>query len=196
MTLPKKKILLLDLDGILTEFNRYTVEKYNEVYKENHNPDYADYLISDSGPTNDKLDHDKIVALFDIPNYFRDMPPKEGAIRAVYLLEKFFDIHIVSKVFPNSCLDTFKEKVEWVKQYLPFLKDKIHLITGSKALIKGDILVDDAAKNQREWKATWPNGIVASLKYPWTDNTIVDIMSPNWSDLSKILILNAGETEC
>ena len=189
----QKKVLLLDMDGILAEFNSYTVERYNQTYGENHDVKYADYLIGDSGPTDGVLNHEKIVALFNIPGYFKDMPPKAGAVEAVALLEKFFDVHVVTKVFPDSCLDTFREKVEWMKIHIPSLKHKMHLITGSKVLVKGDVFVDDASVHQKAWKAAWPNGIVASLQYPWTDSSQLDIVADNWSDLAKILILHSGD---
>lgn len=189
------KTLLLDMDGILTEFNRYTLEKYNAVYSTTYDLDYADYLLGDSKPV-EGITAPRVVELFKLPDYFLNMPAKDGAIKAVHLLEKFFDVQIVTKVFPGVTTGTYHEKEQWVSKYTPSLVGKMHFVTGSKVQVCGDILVDDAFKNQNEWGRSWrpKGGMVASLKYPWTDPEYVDVIAASWLDLSKILVLNAGDT--
>lgn len=176
------------------EFNQYTLAWYNKTYKTNFDLTYADYLLGDSEPR-DGIEKEKVRHLFTLPNFFLDMSPKPGAIQAIELLSKFFKIKVVTKVFPQLAQTTYMEKVAWVQKYLPQLVNDVVIVTGSKDCVHGDILIDDALKNQKEWKEKWPEGIVASLKYPWTDSRWVDIISGDWDTLAKLLIFHAEEYE-
>ncbi len=55
-------------------------------------------------------------------------------------------------------------------------------------MIQGDILVDDHMPFCKIWKEKNSRGTVASLEYPWTDRTIVDITEKTWSELRKSII--------
>lgn len=69
----------------------------------------------------------------------------EDSIESVKLLNDKYDLFIVSAAmeFPHS----LPEKLEWLKEYFPFLTWQQFVFCGSKTVIQGDIMIDDHYKN-------------------------------------------------
>jgi 5'(3')-deoxyribonucleotidase len=80
-----------------------------------------------------------------IPGFFRNLKPIENAIYSYNILNKYFDVYILS-TGPWSNPTSFVEKVEWVKEYLPNAYKNI-IFSHHKDLNKGDYLIDDSTKN-------------------------------------------------
>lgn len=82
----------------------------------------------------------------NIKNIFSLMEPVDGALDAVNVLRKYFDIYILSTC-PWGNLSGASQKIAWVKKYFgddkasPFYKRII--LTHHKNLNKGDYLIDD-----------------------------------------------------
>ena len=80
-----------------------------------------------------------------IPGFFRNLKPMEDAINSYNLLNKYFEVYILS-TGPWSNPLSLVEKVEWVKEYLPDAYKNI-IFSHHKNLNIGDYLIDDSTKN-------------------------------------------------
>jgi 5'(3')-deoxyribonucleotidase len=127
----KKKIVYIDMDGVLCNFEKkkYTV---------------SNYLIKKYG------------AVERIPGFFTDLEPIPDALESVSKLDKYFDLHILSTaswINPSSLM----EKMIWVKKYFgieqssPFYHKVI--FSHEKYLLLGDYLIDDrTVRNATDFK--------------------------------------------
>ncbi|MDP2741218.1 MAG: hypothetical protein Q8O66_00830 [bacterium] len=117
-----KKILYIDMDGVLVDFD-------SEVKK------------IDAG-TLKKYDGD----ICNIPGVFLKMEPMPGAIDAYKKLSKKFDTYILSTA-PWDNSSAWSDKLQWVKNHLGETAYKRLIITCHKELNKGNYLIDDMNRN-------------------------------------------------
>jgi 5'(3')-deoxyribonucleotidase len=116
------KILYLDMDNVLVDFES-GIQQLNEEIK-----------IQYAG----KLD--------EVPDIFSKMKPLAGALESVEILAQYFDIYILSTA-PWENPSAWKDKLMWIKKYLPKIGYKRLIISHNKNLNIGDYLVDDRTKN-------------------------------------------------
>lgn len=91
----------------------------------------------------------------EAPGLFALMDPIPGAIEAVQLLAKRYDVYILSTA-PWNNPTAASDKVEWVKKHLNGVFHKRVIITHHKELLIGDYLIDDRSKNgASEFKGEW-----------------------------------------
>ena len=122
-----KKILLLDMDGVLVDLQR---EINNWV--DNH-PTIAHIY---------KGYEDKI------PGIFRNPPPIEGAISAVYKLHMSgkYDMFIATAA-PWGNPESSSDKRYWLETHFRDLFKKRMFVTHRKDMLMGDYLIDDRTAN-------------------------------------------------
>lgn len=86
----------------------------------------------------------------EAPGIFALMDPVPGAIEAVHLLSRSYDLYVLSTA-PWLNPTAWKDKLEWIQKY--FGKDphsvlyKRLIISHHKNLNVGDFLIDDRTKN-------------------------------------------------
>ena len=91
----------------------------------------------------------------EVPGLFALMDPMPGAIEAVQLLSKHFDVYILS-TSPWNNPTAASDKIEWVKKHMNGVFHKRVIITHHKELLQGDYLSDDRGKNgTSEFKGEW-----------------------------------------
>lgn len=117
-----KKIVYLDMDGVLADFQGYVDSLSEEM------------LINYQG---------KYDTLSDI---YRDVKPIDGAIEAFHKLSEKYDTYILSTSPWNNPLG-WSQKLEWVKTYLGEKAHKRLTLTHHKELAIGDYLIDDRENN-------------------------------------------------
>ena len=118
----KKKILYVDMDGVLVNFQSGLDQCSEDILNE----------------YKDRED--------EIPNLFSKMVPMEGAINSYLELSKMFDTYILSTA-PWKNPTALTDKLNWVKKYLGDVAHKRLILTHHKNLNKGDFLIDDRIKN-------------------------------------------------
>lgn len=123
----KKKVLWIDMDGVLVNFNGHVEETIskNEFFKNEYKGRY---------------DH--------IPGIFRNPPPIEGAIEAVKKLAESnqYELYIATAApwgNPMAAMD----KRFWIEEHFGRLFHKKMAITHLKHMLKGDYLIDDRTAN-------------------------------------------------
>jgi 5'-nucleotidase len=124
------KILYLDMDGVVVDFEAGIKEIYPEL----------DNLSFDE--KSDKID--EVVALN--PRIFETLTPMNGAIEAVKELFSLYDVYFLSTpmwAIPES----FMGKRIWLEKHFGEDAKKKLILTHRKDLAIGDVLVDDRLKN-------------------------------------------------
>jgi 5'-nucleotidase len=121
-----KKILYFDMDNVLVDFKSGIDQLKDEIIKAySGRPD-------------------------EVPSIFSLMKPVDGAIDAVYLLAKKYDVYILT-TSPWLNPTALQNKLDWIKKYFGSSpKDVFYkkiVFTHNKGLLKGDFLIDDRTKN-------------------------------------------------
>ena len=123
----EKKIVYIDMDGVLVDFDDAMKKVFlsNPVYKElyKNNPD-------------------------EIPGIFKNPKPIEGAIEAVKKLADSgkYNLFISTTATWNNP-EAATHKRLWVEKYFEDIFKKKMIITHRKDLLIGDYLIDDRLKN-------------------------------------------------
>ena len=114
----KKKILYIDMDGVLVDFHSGFHFQSGETLREYEGKEQR------------------------IPHFFAKMLPKKDAIESFKKLSEIYDTYILSTA-PWSNSTAWSDKLEWVKKYLGDVAFKRLILSHHKELCKGDYLIDD-----------------------------------------------------
>ena len=117
-----KKIVYIDMDGVLVDFE----SGINALTKE------------DTITYKNRLD--------EVPGIFLKMSPMKGAIEAFKELNKYFDVYILSTA-PWENPTALNDKLVWIKKHLGNLAKKKVIFSHNKHLNIGDYLIDDRTAN-------------------------------------------------
>lgn len=116
------KILYVDMDGVLADFDSGLDRVPDEVKREYEgHPD-------------------------DIPGIFALMDPVEGALEGFRELAGLFDTYVLS-TSPWKNPSAWMDKLLWVQTYLGDVAHKRLILTHHKDLNRGDFLIDDRTKH-------------------------------------------------
>lgn len=118
----KKKILYVDMDNVLVDFQS-AFPKLPQT-------------ILDQYPNNKD----------EIPNIFSLMDPMPGALDSYSELSSLFDTYILS-TSPWENDTAWSDKIKWVKKYLGDYAYKRLILSHNKNLNSGDFLIDDRTAN-------------------------------------------------
>jgi len=118
----KKKILYIDMDGVLVDFDSETKKIDADTLKK-YNGNFC-----------------------SIPYFFSKMEPMPGAIDAYRKLFEKFDTYILSTA-PRNNPSAWSDKLQWVRKYLGDEGCERLIISCRKDLNMGDYLIDDMTKN-------------------------------------------------
>lgn len=115
----KRKICHVDMDGVICDFDSIKPQT----------------LMTDA-------EYDAVI---NANQFFLNLKPMPGALKALRWLDRHFDAHILSTA-PWEAPEAWKEKRLWVEKYIPEFKKRLTL-THYKNLSIGDYLIDDRLKN-------------------------------------------------
>ncbi|MEA2057062.1 MAG: hypothetical protein U9O78_05170 [Patescibacteria group bacterium] len=135
-----KKILYVDLDNVLVDFQSGINQLSDEIKKEYES----------------RLD--------EVPNIFSKMIPIENAVETYKELSEYFDTYILS-TSPWENPSAWSDKLNWVKKYLGTEAYKKLILTHHKNLNIGDYLIDDRTKRGAD-KFTGELLLFGSKKFP------------------------------
>jgi 5'(3')-deoxyribonucleotidase len=113
-----KKIVYVDMDGVLVDFDRELRERGLKIKEE------IDACVDNT------------------EGFFLKLKPMEGAIEAFEWLSEHFEVYILTTA-PWKNTSALTDKRKWVGKYLSEVGKKRLIITHNKGLNKGDYLIDD-----------------------------------------------------
>lgn len=158
----KKKILYLDLDGVLADFKKGL---FHAAIRHQNSP----FRI-----TEDK-DVDELIKAE--PDFFKNLPAIPGAVEAAKILMEHFEVYFLSTPI-WGIPDSFTGKRVWVEHQFGELATKRLILTHRKDLVIGHYLVDDrTAHGAGEFKGKHIHFGTAEF--------------PNWEAVLKHLIKRA-----
>ncbi len=149
-----KKIVLVDMDGTLADFDRKLLELLKKKY-----PDYKWKPLNERVHPTMNLDYPEemghaIREIYHTRGFYENLNPIEGAINALFEMEKYFSVFICSSPLVNSPFN-LQEKHAWVyKLFGKAWLSKLILST-DKTLIHGDYFIDDQYDIHGICKPTW-----------------------------------------
>ena len=150
-----KPTLLLDQDGPLAAFDDHTWVRYIEeglILDIEEPTQQRFHWLSKHLP--DPAHRRRAREMIITPGWFASLPVTPGAPEGVAALEEAgVDIWVCTKPLEQnpSCLN---DKLGWVQHHFPSLEHKL-ITTPNKAMVHGDVLLDDAIKPEWLPVATW-----------------------------------------
>lgn len=117
-----KKILYIDMDGVIVDFQSGIDQLDEKTQKEYEG----------------RLD--------EVPGIFSLMKPWENAIETIKELKEYYDIYILSTA-PWENPSAWSDKLIWIKKYLEPEMHKRLILSHNKHLNNGDFLIDDRTAN-------------------------------------------------
>jgi 5'-nucleotidase len=152
----KPKIILVDMDGVLADFEGYFLKKWRENFPELpfiEVKDRREFYVSKEYPEEHT---NKILQIFYSEGFCFNMEPIPGAIEAIQEIKKLgHEVFICSSPFEQAP-DSLGDKLNWVSKYLDREWVTKLILINDKTLIHGDILIDDkpviTGVNQPTWK--------------------------------------------
>ena len=133
-----QKRLIVDMDGVMADvYSQFLAYEEKEF-------GYRQPIENMLG----KKEHDVFKNLKEYiysNGFFRNAPVMEGSIETIKMLNKKYELFIVSAAmeFPTS----LNEKYEWLEEHFPFISWKQIVFCGLKTVVQGDIMIDDHYKN-------------------------------------------------
>ncbi len=117
-----KKVVLVDMDNVLVDFQSGIDRLSDEVKREYEG----------------RLD--------EVPGVFSLMDPLQGAVDAIDRLSKVYDLYILSTA-PWKNATAWSDKNLWVRKYFGEVFHKRIFLTHRKDMVMGDYLIDDRTKH-------------------------------------------------
>jgi 5'(3')-deoxyribonucleotidase len=137
MTKSKKKVLYIDMDGVVADFWKAIQLNQPKIDDKKYFPTYADQ-------------EKEVDAICERnPHIFRYLLPMKGSIEATKPLFKKFDVYFLSTPMWDIP-ESYSDKRLWLEKYYGDLAKKRLILTNRKDLAIGDILIDDRLKNGSE----------------------------------------------
>jgi 5'-nucleotidase len=166
-----RRTILVDMDGILANFNKKIIEMYNASTGENKLvSDITRYDFSTFSRT------DLIHSFYRSKGFFKSLEPMPGA--EAYLeeiLKLGHHVEIVTQL-PIASKWASTEKTEWLKYYFPYFNLNNITFTRNKYLMRGDILFDDNPKHLETWAALNRLESTFTIQYEYNKHCNVDYM--------------------
>jgi 5'(3')-deoxyribonucleotidase len=132
------KILYIDMDGVVADFDKYV------------QPFIPNVELGDGDPSTYEERSKKVDEVIDsIPDLFERLELYDGALEAIETLKPYFEIYFLSSPV-HRVPESYAGKRRWIKKHFGEWADKRLILTHRKDLNIGDYLVDDRKKNGSE----------------------------------------------
>lgn len=134
-------IALFDMDGTIADYDGAMRRELQYLYGPNEPQfenlwDVPDYIES------------RMNMIKNVPGWWRNLPPLISGLSLLKDCQKIgYEVHILTQG-PASRPHAWKEKIEWVRDYLG---DVDITITRNKGLVYGKVLVDDYPDYMTKW---------------------------------------------
>ena len=150
-----KKLILLDQDGVLADFDAGFAAAWQQRYGEAAPIATADrrhFYIRDDLPAQW---HDRLHRLYTAPGFFASLPAVPGAVAAArQLLAAGHDVRICTSPI-NDYQNCVTEKLHWVAEHLGEDWVARVILSKDKTWVRGDVLIDDKPEISGSLQPVW-----------------------------------------
>lgn len=175
----KKLTILCDMDGIITDLLTKWLNRYNDDHDDDLTiADIKTWNVSDAVKPEVG---DEIYKYIEEPDFFEDLAPIPGAIKALSLFNaEGHDVRIATAHADNP--NCAAAKIRWVQEHLGFSRKQVILIH-PKHMLKGDVFIDDTPKKLKAYKDAWPDAKTVTIAYPYNGESkkYVDLYAEAWN---------------
>lgn len=171
-----KLSIAVDLDSTLNNLDEvWILQDYNRMYNDNLTAEDLitwwthEYVKPECGK--------KVYDIVEQPGYFRNLGIKDKwTVDGFKLLCDNFDVFIVSSCNPHTVVD----KVDWIKEHLPFFNIENFVACHPKFIINCDYLIDDGPHNIESYRQ---KSILLDKAYNRNIKSGDYIRVDNWKDI-------------
>lgn len=183
------KVILLDMDDVLADFNQGWLDAYNEDYKDTLvKEDLIDWDITKFMKNPAK----KLVSYYLCHKHlYLKLVPKPHAKEVIQRwIDKGYTIMVVTDS-PMSSFDGYfhsnptDEKKMWLKEHFPMISASNFITTSQKWFVYGDVLVDDRPTTIEKFEELGRKIIAFDMPYNRTTNATY--RCKDWLDLERII---------
>ncbi|TGB02914.1 5' nucleotidase, NT5C type [Halobacillus salinus] len=172
--------IAVDMDDVIAAPLPKHLQLFNQRYNDNISiNDLQGRYLTELRPHLEK----EILDLLAEPDFFRDLDVMEDSQEVLELLDREYDIFIVTAAMelPTS----FSAKYQWLEKHFSFLNKQNIVFCGDKSIVDADYLIDDNPKNLEVFKG---QGILFNSPY----NSHVEEFKrvDNWKDIKSYFIDN------
>ena len=181
------KRLMIDMDNCVT--NAYFMEHINKFLGTNYKlDDQTDFYLQNL--TGDRIN--EFWKYMSNNNFYGDCPLIEGCYEALEILNKKYELYIVTAYLydsePDISGDNLKNKYDYLKKRLPFISPKQYIFISDKTLIHFDVGVDDKMNNllncdKKYLMNAWHNKNISNNKL--SEEGIVRVST--WKEILELL---------
>lgn len=155
-----KKVVLVDLDGVLVDLTGTWLHLYGEETQDwVHVDDITKYEF-------DEHVKDKEAFWYQLNCALRQAPPTRGSAAFRTLLKnENYDVYVVTYAHESN-LDNFRTKLNWLKRYFPEFDQRKVIFTKHKERVSGDVLIEDNPANLMAWERE-NSGLLILINQPY-----------------------------
>lgn len=185
------KRVLVDVDGVLADFHRHTLDFVLAQFGRYFDPDV--FPTWDMFETIGRDIQPEVEAHWAQPGWCNTIPVCAGAPEGIEALRGVAEVYFVTAQMTHSPYWMW-ERVQWLKRH--FGADDRHVVfTLSKHLVVGDVLVDDKPANVIGWAAAHPQGLPVLWNHPanaFHTHLEREIRCGNWQELLGLVVQKGG----
>lgn len=186
------KTILVDMDGVINDFQQHFkkyIKKLGYGYDSSGDLQYhSEYGILGKDNNSISKKEQKAVSqqIMLNPEFWIDLPVKKGAQECLKWMDKKYNLFIATTPYRFS--DTYTGvKVDWLKQYFPFIQPDQILFSKSKWDLEGDAIIEDKPETLEKCKEVGMYTIAFDQKYNASVKVDYRLHSWNLSELKKVL---------
>lgn len=144
--------LLIDMDSVLVQLLPTWLRWYNEEFEDTLA--IKDITAWDMHSIVKPECGHQIYKYLDQPGAYRDLAPMPGGPLAIdTLLRRGHEVFIVTSP-PYTSQTAVWDKLEWVREHLPFFDESHVIFCRRKFVVAGDVLFDDCPTHLKEFTGT------------------------------------------
>ncbi len=175
--------LLIDMDGVLADFEQGFLNRWRELYPERPFVSLAErnsFYLTEQYSTEYRQD---IWTIINAPGFFRDLPVMTGCIAALNEMESLGIDPLICTTPLRQYQHCVLEKYEWVDEHLGPDWTKRIILTTDKTVVDGTFLIDDKVNIKGRRSPYWEH-----LIYDWPQNRYeTDKRRLTWANWKEVL---------
>lgn len=186
------KTILIDMDGVLNEFQTHFKKKIKQLgygYDPKGDLQYhSEYGIlgKDNNPISKKQQKEVAQEIMLDPDFWVDLPVKNGAKECLQWIDKKFNLFIATTPYRFSSIYT-GVKIDWLKEHFSFIQPDQILFSKTKWELEGDIIIEDKPETLEKCREAGKYTIAFNQKYNTSVAVDYRLYSWNLSEIKKVL---------